>query len=223
MSTLHEALDTAYTSDIAQRKTVINCIFDRDNQKLNNEIENSGEFDASVSDFFNIITNSFTECIPSNKFNPNPIPYFMFSSAILTGVEFSFNISCIKRWSLLPMPLYKIVHFPISRASTMHNVLRLALKKGLPIPENCYSKQSPERQIIWETIFNLDHVQKKRMRYELNTCNTVNKDCNIEFDHGVKTDGHMISTLFINNKLFKYPFSLMHLSFQHRLHKSQKG
>ncbi|KAI8889145.1 hypothetical protein K501DRAFT_267349 [Backusella circina FSU 941] len=123
---------------------------------------------------------------------------------------------CLK--SLLSIPSHKIVHFPISRPSTMYSVLRLALTKGLPIPENCYNKQSPgelvttsdfihyiyanekERQVIWEIIFNIDHVQKKRMRYEFNTSDRMNKDCNIEFSHEAKTDGYMISTLFMINK-----------------------
>ncbi|KAI8891183.1 hypothetical protein K501DRAFT_265056 [Backusella circina FSU 941] len=134
----------------------------------------------------------FTECFPSDKSNlnniedyefalENPIPYFMFSNIILTKVEFNFNISRIKKWSLLPIPAHKIVYLPISGPITMYSIHKLALTKGLSIPENCYNKQLPgelvtannftsyiyvdekEYQFIWETIFNLDHVQKKRI------------------------------------------------------------
>ncbi|KAI8890305.1 hypothetical protein K501DRAFT_266219 [Backusella circina FSU 941] len=90
MSTVYEALASANTSDIVQVKVsvtvtliklsvtvtlikvlvtvtliAINCIFDIDNQKLNNEIENSGELDASVSDFFKYLKRSASTIILS--------------------------------------------------------------------------------------------------------------------------------------------------------------
>ncbi|KAI8876943.1 hypothetical protein K501DRAFT_337756 [Backusella circina FSU 941] len=172
---------------IRQGKIAINCIFDRDNQKLNNEIKNSGKLDVSVSDFFNIINNIFTECFPPpDKFNPdniedyefaleNPIPYFMFSSAILTKVSKN-GVYCL-----------------------FHRIRLGELVTTNDFTHYIYANEK-ECQVIWETIFNLDHVQKKRMQYEFNTSNRMNRDYNVEFNHRVRTYVHMISTLFMNNK-----------------------
>ncbi|KAI8876335.1 hypothetical protein K501DRAFT_279508 [Backusella circina FSU 941] len=110
-------------------------------------------------------------------------------------------------FSLLSIPSHKIVHFPISRPSTMYSVLRLALTKGLPIPENCYNKQSPgelvttndfihyiyadekELQVIRKTISNLDHELKKRMQYEFNTSSNMNKNLLEQMKKKQKTQG----------------------------------
>ncbi|KAI8876941.1 hypothetical protein K501DRAFT_278922 [Backusella circina FSU 941] len=149
---------------IRQGKIAINCIFDRDNQKLNNEIKNSGKLDFNPD---NIEDYEFAL--------ENPIPYFMFSSAILTKVSKN-GVYCL-----------------------FHRIRLGELVTTNDFTHYIYANEK-ECQVIWETIFNLDHVQKKRMQYEFNTSNRMNRDYNVEFNHRVRTYVHMISTLFMNNK-----------------------
>ncbi|KAI8886344.1 hypothetical protein K501DRAFT_269896 [Backusella circina FSU 941] len=108
LDTLHEALASFYTSNMIQGRVAVTCILTRNIQELNNEIENSGELTSMsipICCHYSMLTtpcsttNSiFTECFPLEKFNSenikdhefvlkNPIPYLMFSSAVLMKVE----------------------------------------------------------------------------------------------------------------------------------------
>ncbi|KAI9476296.1 MAG: hypothetical protein EXX96DRAFT_294619 [Benjaminiella poitrasii] len=60
--------------------------------------------------------------------------------------------------------------------------------------QNLYSIQN-DKQTLWETIFDIDRLQKRRTRYASNN-DLIDATYSIQLSYGLKTDGHMVSVLF---------------------------
>ncbi|ORE09534.1 hypothetical protein BCV72DRAFT_302767 [Rhizopus microsporus var. microsporus] len=56
-----------------------------------------------------------------------------------------------------------------------------------------YHEESKE--VLWEHVFNIDHLQKNRQRKQ-NSLNTNNEKNKIALDYGISSDGHMVPALF---------------------------
>ncbi|KAI8883248.1 hypothetical protein K501DRAFT_92487 [Backusella circina FSU 941] len=57
-----------------------------------------------------------------------------------------------------------------------------------------------QKELIWEELFNLDVLQKKRFRHS-----AKNYNAKYELDYGIQTDGHMVSILFTKKVYERIP------------------
>ncbi|CEG82550.1 hypothetical protein RMATCC62417_16606 [Rhizopus microsporus] len=129
-----------------------------------------------------------------------------------------------KAWSTLQKPSHRIVFAPLSGSDCTYGLLEQAHKSNLKIPAQClteeYSFETNRRETtligptnfkdnygsivwqdkLWETLFNIKHVQRKRRK--------PNEECNnamVELEYGWKTDGHMAAILFKRKTVERIP------------------
>ncbi|KAG1179125.1 hypothetical protein G6F70_002701 [Rhizopus microsporus] len=121
----------------------------------------------------------------------------------------------VKTWSTLSQPSHRTVFAPLSGSDCMYGLLEQAHKSNLKIPAQClteeYSFETYRRETtlirptnfkdsyggimwqdeLWETLFNIKHVQSKRRKPNEEYNNAM-----IELDYGWKTDEYMVAVLF---------------------------
>ncbi|KAI8137423.1 hypothetical protein BJV82DRAFT_635314 [Fennellomyces sp. T-0311] len=136
-----------------------------------------------------------------------------FSSSLL---QFAELLGLPKRWSLLPIASHQVVHFTVC-TRTLALILRRAWQQDhqnpLPQPlqredgralpvQGIYHVISDNnvKQVIWEAVFQMDHVKSNRFRLGDDLNNLVNVNP-FTFDFSMTTDGVRAHLLFLRPTL----------------------
>ncbi|CEG74446.1 hypothetical protein RMATCC62417_09663 [Rhizopus microsporus] len=151
--------------------------------------------------------------------------YIRYFKSLLQDIE-NYSLDNVKRFSLLPIASHQIVHVSIS-SDAFYQLLKRAYNEKFNVPDATvvsevssirpnavsfirktdYTKQYKDliwKEQLWEEIFNLDHVQRRRSRAQ-----DTSKSTNVCFDYGFETDVHMISLRFRKSVSSSYPGALI--------------
>ncbi|GAA5804344.1 hypothetical protein HPULCUR_009832 [Helicostylum pulchrum] len=164
----------------------------------------------------------------------HPLKYLRVSYFLLQ--EAARNVDWpVKRWCLLPSPSsHRIVHFPLNSYVTMYGLFEKANNRNIRIPDDLLGRNGnfigvtafldiysgiANRQRIWETLFNINKLQKRCLTYlqgENNDLDINDPLRRAKLGFGLTTDGHMISVLFERVSREQIPFDTKGVKFQKR-------
>ncbi|CEG77417.1 hypothetical protein RMATCC62417_12174 [Rhizopus microsporus] len=134
--------------------------------------------------------------------------YIRYFKSLLQDID-NYSLDNVKRFSLLPIVSHQIGHsFVLNQKDDYAYNERFnvpdttVISEGSNIRSNVvsfirktdYDKQYKDliwKEQLWEEIFNIDHVQRRRSRAQDDS-----KLANVCFDYGFEADGHMISLRF---------------------------
>ncbi|KAI9486225.1 MAG: hypothetical protein EXX96DRAFT_534505 [Benjaminiella poitrasii] len=207
------------------------------------KIESSAELPLICTEFYTSIRHIYytafgnlpAEIVTNPEFAYSNTPYLLFFSLSLLWHVSSFhglNID-FKRWLVLPLSQHGIVHASLSGAPMIYQLIKRCFEAGLPILDSltmqydqqlifqsdfCDGYSTPVlKESLWEELFNIYHVQKKRYREASPfTSKTA-------LDYGISTNGHMVSLLFKTVSVELFPYTPMNDNLPRPISTSQIG